>query len=160
MQGKDLQLALGFSHEVVYETPDGITIACPKPTEIVDLRHRQASRSGRWPLQIRKYRKPRALQGQGRQICRRADCPQRRQEEVRIDRNGSKERNTYAVVPVVSAVRLKSVANGDRARLSIYRSSKNIYAQIIDDQRPATRCRIGIDAGQADLRKGSLKDRR
>ena len=35
MQGKNLQLALGFSHDVVYEAPEGVTIAVPKPTEIV-----------------------------------------------------------------------------------------------------------------------------
>ena len=35
MKGKDLQLALGFSHDVVYEVPEGITVACPKPTEII-----------------------------------------------------------------------------------------------------------------------------
>ena len=34
MQGKNLQLALGFSHDVVYQTPEGISIAVPKPTEI------------------------------------------------------------------------------------------------------------------------------
>ena len=48
MQGKDLKLALGFSHDVVYPTPEGITIAAPKPTEIIDHRHRQAAgRPGR-----------------------------------------------------------------------------------------------------------------
>ena len=30
MQGKNLQLSLGFSHEVVYQTPDTVTIAVPK----------------------------------------------------------------------------------------------------------------------------------
>ena len=35
MQGKDVQLSLGFSHEVVYKVPEGITVACPKPTELV-----------------------------------------------------------------------------------------------------------------------------
>src|SRR5690606_4144992 len=35
MQGKDLKLSLGFSHEVVYETPQGITIATPTQTEVV-----------------------------------------------------------------------------------------------------------------------------
>src|ERR1700750_2356687 len=34
MQGKNLQLALGYSHDVVYRIPEGITIAVPKPTEI------------------------------------------------------------------------------------------------------------------------------
>src|SRR5204862_6618093 len=35
LQGKNLQLALGYSHDVIYPVPDGITIAAPKPTEIV-----------------------------------------------------------------------------------------------------------------------------
>ena len=35
MQGNDIQLSLGFSHEVVYKVPEGISVACPKPTEIV-----------------------------------------------------------------------------------------------------------------------------
>ena len=35
VQGKNLQLALGYSHDVVYPIPEGITIATPKPTEIV-----------------------------------------------------------------------------------------------------------------------------
>ena len=42
VQGKNLQLALGYSHDVVYPIPEGIAIATPKPTEIVDHRHRQA----------------------------------------------------------------------------------------------------------------------
>src|SRR5881396_709410 len=35
LQGKNLQIALGYSHDVVYPIPDGITIVTPKPTEIV-----------------------------------------------------------------------------------------------------------------------------
>src|SRR5213080_3809488 len=35
LQGKNLQLALGYSHDVVYPVPEGITIATPKPVEIV-----------------------------------------------------------------------------------------------------------------------------
>src|ERR1700741_5660007 len=34
LQGKNLQLALGYSHDVVYAIPEGITIVGPKPTEI------------------------------------------------------------------------------------------------------------------------------
>src|SRR3569623_3828203 len=34
MQGKDVKLSLGFSHDVVYQTPKGITIAVGTPTEI------------------------------------------------------------------------------------------------------------------------------
>ena len=35
VQGKNLQLALGYSHDVVFPIPDGITIATPRPIEIV-----------------------------------------------------------------------------------------------------------------------------
>jgi large subunit ribosomal protein L6 len=34
-RASNLQLALGFSHDVVYQPPEGVNIACPKPTEIV-----------------------------------------------------------------------------------------------------------------------------
>jgi len=30
-----LQIALGYSHDVIYPIPDGIAIVAPKPTEIV-----------------------------------------------------------------------------------------------------------------------------
>ena len=48
VQGKNLNLQLGYSHDVIYPIPEGIAIATPKPTEIVDHRHRQAEgRPGR-----------------------------------------------------------------------------------------------------------------
>ena len=48
LQGKNLQLALGYSHDVVYAIPEGITIAVPKPTEIIDHGQRfPARRPGR-----------------------------------------------------------------------------------------------------------------
>ena len=34
MQGKNLQMQLGYSHAIIYTPPEGITIAVPKPTEI------------------------------------------------------------------------------------------------------------------------------
>ena len=35
MQGADLKLALGFSHDVIFKAPDGIKLEAPKPTEII-----------------------------------------------------------------------------------------------------------------------------
>src|SRR3546814_14006890 len=35
MQGKDLNLSLGFSHAVLFKTPDGITISTPTQTAVV-----------------------------------------------------------------------------------------------------------------------------
>src|SRR5881398_2308663 len=35
VQGKNLQVQLGYSHDISYPIPEGITIATPRPTEIV-----------------------------------------------------------------------------------------------------------------------------
>lgn len=64
LQGKNLQLALGFSHDVVYQTPEGITITVPKPTEItVTGIDKQAV--GQVAAEIRKYRGPEPYKGKG-----------------------------------------------------------------------------------------------
>lgn len=64
MQGKNLQLALGFSHDVVYETPAGITIATPKPTEIV-VSGIDKQKVGQVAAEIREYRGPEPYKGKG-----------------------------------------------------------------------------------------------
>lgn len=64
MQGKNLQLQLGFSHDVVYEAPEGITIACPKPTEIT-VTGIDKQQVGQVASEIRKYRGPEPYKGKG-----------------------------------------------------------------------------------------------
>jgi large subunit ribosomal protein L6 len=64
MQGKNLQLALGYSHDIVYETPQGITIAVPKPTEIV-VSGIDKQQVGQVAAEIRKFRGPEPYKGKG-----------------------------------------------------------------------------------------------
>jgi large subunit ribosomal protein L6 len=64
MQGKNLQLALGFSHDVVYQTPEGITIVTPKPTEIV-VSGIDKQQVGQVAAEIRDYRGPEPYKGKG-----------------------------------------------------------------------------------------------
>lgn len=64
MQGRNLQLSLGFSHDVIYEAPEGISIACPKPTEIV-VTGINKQQVGQVASGIRKYRKPEPYKGKG-----------------------------------------------------------------------------------------------
>jgi len=64
MQGKDLQLALGFSHEVVYVVPEGITVATPKPTEIT-ITGIDKQKVGQVAAEIRSYRSPEPYKGKG-----------------------------------------------------------------------------------------------
>ncbi|RUT32987.1 50S ribosomal protein L6 [Arsenicitalea aurantiaca] len=64
MQGKDLKLSLGFSHEVVYETPAGITLATTTPTEIT-VSGTDKQLVGQVAANIRDYRRPEPYKGKG-----------------------------------------------------------------------------------------------
>jgi large subunit ribosomal protein L6 len=64
MQGKNIQLSLGYSHEVVYQVPEGITAACPKPTEIV-LNGIDKQQLGQVAAEIREFRPPEPYKGKG-----------------------------------------------------------------------------------------------
>jgi len=64
MQGKNLQLALGYSHDVIYPIPEGITIAVPKPTEIT-VSGSDVQRVGQVAAEIRAYRPPEPYKGKG-----------------------------------------------------------------------------------------------
>jgi large subunit ribosomal protein L6 len=64
MAGKNLQLALGYSHDVVYQIPEGIQIAVAKPTEIT-ITGTDAQRVGQVAAEIRAYRKPEPYKGKG-----------------------------------------------------------------------------------------------
>ena len=64
MQGKDLQLALGFSHDVIYKAPEGITISVPKPTEIT-VSGIDKQQVGQVAAEIREFRGPEPYKGKG-----------------------------------------------------------------------------------------------
>ena len=64
MQGKDLKLSLGFSHEVVYITPKGITIAAPTQTDVT-ISGADKQQVGQVAANIRAYRKPEPYKGKG-----------------------------------------------------------------------------------------------
>ncbi len=64
MQGKNLQLSLGYSHDVIYEAPDGITLAVTKPTEIV-VTGIDKQAVGQAAAEIREFRPPEPYKGKG-----------------------------------------------------------------------------------------------
>jgi large subunit ribosomal protein L6 len=64
VQGKNLQLALGYSHDVVYSIPEGITVVTPKPTEIV-ISGIDRKKVGQVAAEIREYRPPEPYKGKG-----------------------------------------------------------------------------------------------
>jgi large subunit ribosomal protein L6 len=64
LQGKTLQLALGYSHDVNYAIPEGIAITVPKPTEII-ITGNDVQRVGQVAAEIRSYRPPEPYKGKG-----------------------------------------------------------------------------------------------
>ena len=64
VQGKNLQIALGYSHDVVYPIPEGITIAAPRPVEIV-ITGSDRQKVGQVAAEIRDYRPPEPYKGKG-----------------------------------------------------------------------------------------------
>jgi large subunit ribosomal protein L6 len=64
MQGKDLKLSLGYSHDVVFEVPAGVTVTVPKPTEIV-VEGSDQQQVGQVAANIREWRRPEPYKGKG-----------------------------------------------------------------------------------------------
>jgi large subunit ribosomal protein L6 len=64
VQGKTLKLALGYSHDVDFAIPEGVTITTPKPTEIV-VEGIDQQVVGQVAANIREWRKPEPYKGKG-----------------------------------------------------------------------------------------------
>jgi len=64
VEGKDLVLQLGYSHEIRFPIPEGISIACERPTAIA-ISGADRQRVGQVAANIRSYRKPEPYKGKG-----------------------------------------------------------------------------------------------
>ncbi len=62
--GKVLKLSLGYSHEVNFEVPEGVTVTAPKQTEIV-VEGIDAQLVGQVAANIREWKKPEPYKGKG-----------------------------------------------------------------------------------------------
>jgi large subunit ribosomal protein L6 len=64
LQGKNLNLTLGFSHPIVYAAPEGITIETPSQTEII-VKGSDVQKVGQVAADIRNFRPPEPYKGKG-----------------------------------------------------------------------------------------------
>ncbi|MDQ4059996.1 MAG: 50S ribosomal protein L6 [Pseudomonadota bacterium] len=64
VQGKTVHLSLGFSHDVQYPVPEGITVVATKPTELV-VSGIDKQKVGQVAAEIREYRPPEPYKGKG-----------------------------------------------------------------------------------------------
>jgi len=62
--GQKLKLALGYSHDVDFDVPQGVTVTCPKPTEII-VEGIDQQIVGQVAANIREWRKPEPYKGKG-----------------------------------------------------------------------------------------------
>ena len=136
LQGKALEMTLGYSHPVSISPPDGIEFEVPQPTEVVVRGDRQAA-GGR-------DRRPRAeeaaagaLQGQGRPLLGRVRATEGREAGMSVltkrQRRARRRRR----------VRAKIRGTAQRPRLSVHRSNRGIFAQLIDDDAGRTVASVG-----------------
>jgi large subunit ribosomal protein L6 len=64
LQGKNLKLSLGFSHDVDFVVPDGITVKVPEPT-VIEISGNDKQVVGQVAAEIRRWRKPEPYKGKG-----------------------------------------------------------------------------------------------
>ena len=64
MQGQNLQMQLGFSHDVLYPVPEGISIKTPNPTT-VEIHGSDKQKVGQVAAEIRTWRPPEPYKGKG-----------------------------------------------------------------------------------------------
>lgn len=64
MKGNNIQLSLGFSHDINYETPEGIKIETASPTEII-ISGIDKQKVGQVAAELRSYRPPEPYKGKG-----------------------------------------------------------------------------------------------
>jgi large subunit ribosomal protein L6 len=64
VQGHNVQLQLGYSHDIAYPIPEGIQVVCPKPTEIV-VTGIDKQKVGQVAAELRRFRPPEPYKGKG-----------------------------------------------------------------------------------------------
>ncbi|MDX8350150.1 50S ribosomal protein L6 [Cognatiyoonia sp. IB215446] len=64
MQGNVLKLSLGYSHDVNFEVPEGVTVTAPKPTDVI-VEGIDQQLVGQVAANIREWRKPEPYKGKG-----------------------------------------------------------------------------------------------
>ena len=143
LKGKSLEMALGYSHPVTIEAPEGIEFEVPQPTEVV-VRGIDKQLVGETAARIRKTRPPEPYKGKGVPLRRRARRPQGREEGLMTVLTKPQKRLRRR-----RRVRARIRGNAERPRLSVYRSNRGVFAQLIDDDAGRTVAVRLLDRGRS-----------
>jgi large subunit ribosomal protein L18 len=135
MQGNVLKLSLGYSHEVNFDVPQGVTISTPKQTEIV-VEGSTSSWSARSPRTSASGARPSPTRARA-SATRASTSSARKARRSKGRNNGEHETGSVPQAPPARPEQAAEVNDG-RARLSVHRSNKNISVQLIDDVKGVT----------------------
>ena len=120
-QGKKLVLALGYSHPVEMEDPEGIETVVDG-TNVIIVKGISKEKVGQYAAEIRAKRAPEPYKGKGIKYS----------DEV-IRRKVSKKSRTVVRENKHRKLRNRFSGTAERPRLAVFRSNNHMYAQIIDD---------------------------
>ena len=147
--GDKINLSLGFSHPVVHTMPKGVKVETPVQTEII-VKGIDKQAVGQVAAEIRALSSARAVQGQGRPVCRRAREHQRNEEEVSSAQRSRPWTRKTARNRRARKTRIR-IAEQRATRLVVSRSNSHIYAQIIAPE--GNRVLASASTLEADVRK-------
>ena len=146
LKGRDLELALGYSHPVPIKAPEGIEFEVPQPTRII-VKGSSKQQVGQIAAVIRKQRPPEPYKGKG--IRYEGEYVARKVGQARMsvtDPRHARQRRLKRR----RRVRAKVRGTAERPRISVFRSNRGIFAQLIDDD--AGRTLAAVNWTEADLR--------
>ena len=146
LKGRDLELALGYSHPVPIKAPEGIEFEVPQPTRVI-VKGNSKQQVGEIAADHPQAAAAGALQGQGHPLRGRVRRPEGRQARMTVSHAPARRLKRRR------RVRAKVRGTAERPRISVFRSNRGIFAQLIDDD--AGRTLAAVNWTEADLR--SLK---
>ena len=127
LKGKNLELAVGYSHPVPIAAPDGIEFEVPQPTRVV-VKGISKQLVGETAAIIRKQRPPEPYKGKGIRYEGEYVAAQGRQARMTV----AHARRTAASNAAAACAR-RSRAPRSAPRISVFRSNRGISAQLVDD---------------------------
>ena len=119
---RHLELALGFSHPVIVDAPEGVTFEVPTPLRII-VKGIDKEEVGQVAADIRKVRKPEPYKGKGVRYAGEVVTQGREGGEVAMSKT---LRNHELRVRRHRRVRKHVIGTAERPRLTVFRSNKHI----------------------------------
>ncbi len=148
LKGKNLELAVGYSHPVPIPAPDGIEFEVPQPTRVV-VKGISKQLVGETAAIIRKQRPPEPYKGKG--IRYEGEYVQRKVESAHERHHEGEAAGSNGA----ARVRAKVSGTAERPRISVFRSNRGVSAQLIDDV--AGRTLAAVNWFEPELRKLTTK---